>query len=102
PRSRPPSTTLFPYTTLFRSQLQEWGEDYEEAEPHHRHISHLYALYPGEDITAQATPELFQAARVSLERRLAAGGGYTGWSRAWRSEEHTSELRSRENLVCRL
>lgn len=46
-------------------------------------MSHLYGLYPGESITTRQTPELFQAARRSLERRLEHGGGYTGWSRAW-------------------
>jgi len=64
-------------------QLQEWLEDYEEVEPGHRHMSHLFGLHPGDQITIDKTPELAQAARVSLERRLAAGGGQTGWSRAW-------------------
>ncbi|WMJ86583.1 glycoside hydrolase family 95 protein [Anaerocolumna sp. MB42-C2] len=64
-------------------QLMEWAEDYEEMEPGHRHISHLYALYPSEQITYEKTPELMEAARVSLERRLKNGGGHTGWSRAW-------------------
>ncbi|HTK09027.1 MAG TPA: glycoside hydrolase N-terminal domain-containing protein [Ktedonobacteraceae bacterium] len=64
-------------------QLQEWIEDFGEPEPGHRHMSHLYGLYPGEYITSEKTPELYQAARKSLERRLAHGGGYTGWSRAW-------------------
>jgi len=64
-------------------QLQEWLEDYEEAEPGHRHISHLFALHPGSRITPGATPELAQAARTTLVRRLAGGGGHTGWSRAW-------------------
>jgi alpha-L-fucosidase 2 len=64
-------------------QLQEWMEDFEEPEPGHRHISHLFALHPGHQITLHGTPELAQAARVSLERRLAHGGGHTGWSRAW-------------------
>ncbi|MCD7806554.1 MAG: glycoside hydrolase family 95 protein [Lachnospiraceae bacterium] len=63
--------------------LQEWNEDYEEAEPGHRHISHLFALYPGKQITVDQTPELAAAARKTLERRLAHGGGHTGWSRAW-------------------
>lgn len=63
-------------------QLQEWHEDYEEAEPGHRHVSHLYPIFPGDAITASEA-ELFRAARVSLERRLAAGGGHTGWSRSW-------------------
>ena len=64
-------------------QLQEWQEDYDEAEPGHRHISHLFALHPGNQITLRGTPELAMAARISLERRLQAGSGHTGWSRAW-------------------
>ncbi len=64
-------------------QLMEWAEDYEEMEPGHRHISHLYALYPSEQINYEKTPELMEAARVTLERRLKNGGGHTGWSRAW-------------------
>lgn len=64
-------------------QMQEWQEDYEEAEPGHRHISHLYGVYPGHQISWEKTPELMQAAEISLKRRLAAGGGHTGWSRAW-------------------
>ncbi|HEY3455478.1 MAG TPA: glycoside hydrolase family 95 protein [Bryobacteraceae bacterium] len=64
-------------------QLQEWQQDYEEAAPGHRHISHLWALYPGDQIDIFRTPDLAKAARVTLERRLANGGGQTGWSRAW-------------------
>jgi alpha-L-fucosidase 2 len=64
-------------------QLQEWMEDFDEPEPGHRHISHLFALYPGDQITMRGTPALAKAARVSLERRLSSGGGHTGWSRAW-------------------
>ncbi|MET3849411.1 glycoside hydrolase family 95 protein [Paenibacillus sp. OAE614] len=64
-------------------QIQEWMEDYEEVEPGHRHISHLFGLYPGEGINVDSTPELAAAARTTLERRLANGGGHTGWSRAW-------------------
>ncbi len=64
-------------------QLQEWIEDFDEPEPGHRHMSHLFALHPGRQITLRGTPELAHAARVSLERRLSAGGGHTGWSRAW-------------------
>ncbi len=62
--------------------IQEWYEDYEDAEPGHRHISHLFALYPSGQIT-EATPDLFEAARKTLEKRLDEGGGQTGWSRAW-------------------
>lgn len=64
-------------------QIMEWPEDYEEAEPGHRHISHLFGLHPSEQITMDGTPELANAARVTLERRLSHGGGHTGWSRAW-------------------
>lgn len=64
-------------------QIQEWLEDYEEAEPGHRHISHLFALHPGKRFTVRGTPEWAEAAKVTLERRLASGGGHTGWSRAW-------------------
>ena len=64
-------------------RIQEWTRGtFEEAEPGHRHISHLFALYPADQITS-AQPEAFQAARATLERRLAHGGGHTGWSRAW-------------------
>ncbi len=58
-------------------------EDYDERDPGHRHISHLFALHPGNQITPRFAPELARAARVTLERRLGAGGGGTGWSRAW-------------------
>ena len=64
-------------------QLQEWQLDYKESAPGHRHISHLWALFPGNQISLEHTPELARAARISLERRLANGGGQTGWSRAW-------------------
>ncbi len=64
-------------------RLQEWIEDYAEPEPGHRHMSHLFALHPGHQITLRGTPELAAAARKSLEARLAHGGGGTGWSRAW-------------------
>lgn len=64
-------------------QIMEWEEDYEEAEPGHRHISHLYGLFPSDQISVDETPKLAQAARVTLERRLSHGGGHTGWSRAW-------------------
>ncbi len=63
-------------------QIMEWSEDFVEAEPGHRHISHLYGLYPAAEIR-QSTPEYFEAARKTIERRLAHGGGHTGWSRAW-------------------
>lgn len=74
---------LAPMQVGKHGQLQEWIEDFEENEPGHRHMSHLYGLHPGDQITPRGTPELAKAARVSLERRLAHGGGHTGWSRAW-------------------
>ena len=64
-------------------QIQEWVEDYDEPDPGHRHISQLFALHPGDQITVHGTPELARAARATIERRLANGGGHTGWSRAW-------------------
>ncbi len=60
----------------------EWIKDYEECEPGHRHISHLFGLYPGETIN-KSEPEIFEAAKKTIQRRLAHGGGATGWSRAW-------------------
>jgi alpha-L-fucosidase 2 len=74
---------LPPFEVGQHGQLQEWQRDYDEPEPGHRHISHLWALFPGTQITVERTPELAKAARVSLERRLSYGGGQTGWSRAW-------------------
>jgi len=62
-------------------QLQEWTEDMDDPEDHHRHVSHLYALYPSAQIT-EATPELFTAAKVSLEAR---GDESTGWAMGWRA-----------------
>lgn len=64
-------------------QIKEWAVDYDEAEPGHRHISQLFALYPADMISVRRTPELAAAARATLERRLSNGGGHTGWSRAW-------------------
>lgn len=61
--------------------LMEWLEDYEEADIHHRHVSHLYGLHPGNQISPTKTPELAQACRVTLNRR---GDEATGWSRAWK------------------
>lgn len=64
-------------------RLQEWVEDYVDAEPGHRHVSHAYGLYPGQQICPARTPELAAAVRRTLDLRLANGGGGTGWSRAW-------------------
>ncbi len=74
---------LMPTRVGSQGTILEWMEEYEEAEPGHRHISHLYGLYPSDEITMDGTPELAAAARKTLERRLQNGGGHTGWSRAW-------------------
>jgi alpha-L-fucosidase 2 len=74
---------LAPYQIGSRGQLQEWDQDFGEAEPGHRHISHLYGVYPGHQITPDGTPELAAAVERSLELRLANGGGHTGWSCSW-------------------
>ena len=63
-------------------RVREWHEDYEEVEPGHRHISHLFGLYPGYQMN-DCEPALRDAARKTLAYRLANGGGHTGWSCAW-------------------
>ena len=65
-----------------RGQLQEWIEDYPEAEPTHRHVSHLFSLYPGHDISLETTPEFAAAAKKTLELR---GDGRSGWAEVWRA-----------------
>lgn len=62
-------------------QLQEWKEDVDDPENKHRHVSHLYALHPGKQITTKTTPELAEATKVSLNAR---GDSGTGWSLAWK------------------
>ena len=62
--------------------IMEWIKDYEEWEPGHRHMSHLLGLHPLAQITPE-TPALFAAASETIKKRLANGGGHTGWSRAW-------------------
>ncbi|MDQ0875257.1 alpha-L-fucosidase 2 [Paenibacillus sp. V4I3] len=64
-------------------QLQEWDEDFEELEPGHRHIGHLVVLHPLDQVTRHGQPELFDACKKTLERRLDHGGAHTGWSCAW-------------------
>jgi alpha-L-fucosidase 2 len=64
-------------------RLLEWDQEYEEPEKDHRHMSHLYAFHPGNAITKNKTPDLFDAVRKTLDYRLAHGGAGTGWSRAW-------------------
>lgn len=80
---------LQPHRIGRHGQLMEWSEDYDEVEPGHRHIMHLYGLHPGNQITPRGTPDLAQAARKTLERRMAYGASYIegagriGWSCAW-------------------
>jgi alpha-L-fucosidase 2 len=77
------SKRLPPLAIGKHGQIEEWAEDYDEVDPGHRHISQLFALHPSDQITMRGTPELAKAARATIERRLANGGGHTGWSRAW-------------------
>lgn len=72
---------LYPFKIGKDGSLQEWNKDWPSAETEHRHISHLYALFPGDQISPSATPELAAAARRTLEIR---GDGGTGWSKAWK------------------
>ena len=72
---------LAPYRVGSRGQLQEWATDWPEEDPRHRHFSHLFGVHPGAELTPEATPELFQAARRSMELR---GDEATGWSMGWK------------------
>ncbi|WP_218672292.1 glycoside hydrolase N-terminal domain-containing protein [Paenibacillus sp. 32352] len=74
--------SLLPEPKIGRfGQLQEWDEDYEEVDPGHRHLSHLFGVFPDDQLLRDE--RWSQAARVALERRLQYGGGGTGWSLAW-------------------
>ena len=73
---------LPPFKIGRRGNICEWLEDYTECDPGHRHISHMFALYPARQITKE-NAELFAAARRTIELRLENGSGHTGWSRAW-------------------
>jgi alpha-L-fucosidase 2 len=77
---RAANSALAPTRIASDNRIMEWLEEYAEAEPQHRHVSHLFGLYPAAQIT-QSTPELMDAARRTLEVRGDAG---TGWSRAWK------------------
>lgn len=72
---------LFPLQIGKKGNLQEWYKDWEDEDPQHRHVSHLFALHPGRQISPLTTPELANAARRTLELR---GDGGTGWSKAWK------------------
>jgi alpha-L-fucosidase 2 len=71
---------LLPYQIGKEGQIQEWATDFAETDVHHRHVSHLYGVYPDHQITSD-TPELMTAVKRTLERR---GDEGTGWSRAWK------------------
>ncbi|HYC84342.1 MAG TPA: glycoside hydrolase family 95 protein [Chryseosolibacter sp.] len=73
---------LAPVELTKDGRIREWTEEFEEPEPGHRHISHLYGLFPGNEISAN-NKELLEAARKTIDHRLEHGGGHTGWSRAW-------------------
>lgn len=75
------STRLTPLKIGKHGQLQEWAEDWDDPNDHHRHISHLWGLYPGVEISAYRTPDLFEAARNTLIQRSDAS---TGWSMGWK------------------
>ncbi|MFD1677571.1 glycosyl hydrolase family 95 catalytic domain-containing protein [Alicyclobacillus fodiniaquatilis] len=72
---------LLPMQIGKHGQLQEWFEDFDDEDVHHRHVSHLFGVYPGHQITEGDNPAYFAAARQSLERR---DDGGTGWSLAWK------------------
>jgi len=72
---------MLPYQIGKAGNLQEWATDYAETDPMHRHVSHLFCLHPGNDISANKTPALFNACKQTL---LTRGNGGTGWSRAWK------------------
>lgn len=72
---------LFPGQIGRHGQLQEWSADWEDEDVHHRHVSHLFGVFPGRQFTPESAPDLFEAARRSLVRR---GDGGTGWSLAWK------------------
>ena len=75
---------LFPYQVSERTgRLLEWDKDFDDAEPGHRHLSHLLGVYPGTHVTLEKEPEIFKAARRALDLRLENGSGHTGWSCSW-------------------
>ncbi len=74
---------LSPTQIASDGRIMEWAEEWEENEPGHRHMSHVYGLHPAPLFTKTKTPELYEAAKKSIDGRLAKGGGHTGWSRAW-------------------
>lgn len=77
-------------------RIMEWAEEFEEVEPGHRHISHLFAVHPGAQINMLQTPELATAAGKSMDYRIAHGGGHTGWSSAWLIIQYARLLRGEQ------
>lgn len=72
---------LFPLQIGKKGNLQEWYKDWNDEDPQHRHVSHLFALHPGREVSPLTTPALADAARKTLEIR---GDGGTGWSKSWK------------------
>ncbi len=72
---------LFPMQIGSKGQLQEWYKDFEDTDPEHRHVSHLFGLHPGRQISRTTNPQFFNAAKKTLEIR---GDGGTGWSKGWK------------------
>jgi alpha-L-fucosidase 2 len=72
---------LYPMHIGSKGQILEWYKDFEETEPLHRHVSHLFGLYPGKELSASGTPTFFNAAKKTLELR---GDEGTGWSKGWK------------------
>jgi alpha-L-fucosidase 2 len=72
---------LFPLQIGKKGNLQEWYKDWEDADPNHRHISHLFGLFPGRQISPVYTPKFAQAVKKSMDLR---GDGGTGWSKGWK------------------
>ena len=81
-------------------RLMEWAQEFPEAEPGHRHISHLFAVHPGSQINLIKTPEYAEAAVKSLEYRLTHGGGHTGWSAAWLISQYARLGQSEKAKEC--
>ncbi|MCQ2575703.1 MAG: glycoside hydrolase family 95 protein [Treponema sp.] len=79
--------------------LMEWNTEVTEVEPGHRHISHLYGLFPGKTFTPETSKELTEAAKITLKKRLANGGGHTGWSQAWINNFRASLYEGNEALA---
>lgn len=88
-------------------RIMEWAQEFKEAEPGHRHMAHLFAVYPGSQINALQTPELMKAAEKSANYRIEHGGGQTGWSAVWfaslyaRFQRPEEACRNLDNMLAR-